>query len=112
MCCATVLIQRRFLAGKTYFTITGKDYRPRLVDLGRWRWVTFGLCMTYFFVAVVLPVSQLVLSSFFTIFGLYDLKMLTLDNYRHAFSDLMFWQRSMDSSIRSAHGSFTKPAAS
>jgi iron(III) transport system permease protein len=99
-----VLIQRRFLAGKTYFTITGKAYRPRLVDLGRWRWVTFGVCMTYFFVAVVLPVSQLVLSSFFTIFGLYDLKMLTLDNYRRAFSDVMFWRALRNSLVLATGG--------
>jgi len=101
---AGVFIQRRLLAGKTYFTITGKDYRPRLVDLGHWRWVTFGLCMTFFFVALVLPVSQLVLSSFFTIFGLYDLNLLTLDNYRQAFSDLMFWRSLRNSLILSTGG--------
>jgi iron(III) transport system permease protein len=101
---AGVVIQRRLLAQKTYVTITGKDYRPRLIDLGPWRWVTFGVCTTYFFVALVLPVSQLVLSSFFTIFGLYDLNLLTLANYRQAFSDLMFWRALRNSLVLSTGG--------
>jgi iron(III) transport system permease protein len=99
-----VLIQRRIMAGKKYFTVTGKGYRPRPVDLGAWRWVTFGLCVAYFFVALVLPVSQLLLSSFFTIFGLYDFKLLTLDNYRQAFSDLLFWRALRNSLVLAAGG--------
>jgi iron(III) transport system permease protein len=99
-----VLIQRRIMAGKKYFTVTGKGYRPRPVDLGGWRWVTFGLCVGYFFVALVLPVSQLLLSSFFTIFGLYDFKLLTLDNYRQAFSDLLFWRALRNSLVLASGG--------
>lgn len=99
-----VLIQRRIMAGKKYFTVTGKGYRPRPVDLGGWRWVTFGLCVGYFFIALVLPVSQLLLSSFFTIFGLYDFKLLTLDNYRQAFSDLLFWRALRNSLVLAAGG--------
>jgi iron(III) transport system permease protein len=100
---AGVLIHRRVISGKRHFTVTGKDYRPRLVDLGVWKWVTFGFCVAYFFVALVLPVSQLLLSSFFTIFGLYDLRLLTLDNYRQAFSDLLFW-RALRNSLALAAG--------
>ncbi|MGE5306371.1 MAG: ABC transporter permease, partial [Alphaproteobacteria bacterium] len=99
-----VFIQRRIMAGKKYFTVTGKGYRPRPVDLGVWRWVTFGLCVGYFFVALVLPVSQLLLSSFFTIFGLYDFKLLTLDNYRQVFSDLLFWRALRNSLVLAASG--------
>ena len=99
-----VFIQRRIMAGKTYFTITGKGYQPRPVDLGVWRWVTFGLCVAYFFVALVLPVSQLLLSSFFTMFGLYDFKLLTLDNYRQVFSDLLFWRALKNSLMLAAGG--------
>lgn len=87
-----VLIQRRIMHGKEYFTITGKGYRPRLVELGPWKWITCGLCLVYFVVAVVLPISQLALSSFFMIFGLYDLNMVTLNNYQQAFTDPMFWR--------------------
>jgi iron(III) transport system permease protein len=100
---ACVLIQRRVMAGKKYYTITGKGYRPRPVDLGIWKWLTFTVCVAYFLVALALPVSQLLLSSFFTIFGLYDLNLLTLDNYRQAFSDLLFW-RSLKNSLFLAAG--------
>ncbi len=99
-----VLIQRRVMSGKKYFTVTGKAYRPRPIDLGIWKWATFGVCVAYFLVAVVLPVSQLLLSSFFTIFGLYDLKLLTLDNYRQAFSDLLFWRALRNSLILACGG--------
>lgn len=87
-----VLTQRRMMGGKEYFTITGKGYRPQVVKLGLWKWTTFGFCLAYFTVAVVLPISQLILSSFFMIFGLYDLKMITLANYQQAFSDPTFWR--------------------
>jgi iron(III) transport system permease protein len=99
-----VLVQRRIMAGKKYFTITGNGYRPRLVDLGAWKWATFGLCVAYFFIALVLPVSQLLLSSFFTIFGLYDFNLLTLDNYRQVFSDLLFWRSLTNSLVLAAGG--------
>jgi iron(III) transport system permease protein len=99
-----VLVQRRIMAGKNYSTITGKAYRPRRIDLGLWKWVTFALCLTYFVVALALPVSQLLLGSFFRIFGLYDLRLLTLDNYRQAFIDALFWRSLRNSFVLAGGG--------
>ena len=35
--------QWRLLGGRSFFTVTGKGYTPRVTRLGRWRWVTFGV---------------------------------------------------------------------
>jgi iron(III) transport system permease protein len=44
-------------------TITGKGYRPRIIDLGRWRYVTAAILLAIFLLAIVLPVAILVFTS-------------------------------------------------
>jgi iron(III) transport system permease protein len=41
-------------------TITGKGFRPRLVNLGRWRYLTAALLISYFLLVLVLPLVMLV----------------------------------------------------
>jgi iron(III) transport system permease protein len=67
-----VLWQWRLLRGKSFQTVTGKGYSPRLIDLGPWRWLTFALCVVFFLISVVLPIGQLILGSFFQFFGFYQ----------------------------------------
>ena len=38
-----------------YATVTGKGYRPRVIDLGHWKWLTLGISFLVFFLAVILP---------------------------------------------------------
>jgi iron(III) transport system permease protein len=45
-------------------TITGKGYRPRIIDLGRWRYATAALLLAIFVLVIVLPVGILVFTSF------------------------------------------------
>jgi len=80
-----VVWQWRLLQGRTFHTVTGKGYAPNVTRLGPWRWVTFSFCIVFFIVAVVLPVGQLLLGSFFRFFGFYTWDMLTLDNYAKVF---------------------------
>jgi iron(III) transport system permease protein len=52
----------RFLVGrgsKTYQTVTGKGFRPRPMDLGKWRPVVGAGILLYFFVTVVGPLLVL-----------------------------------------------------
>ena len=78
---------RRITAAKSYVTICGKAFRPRLMDVGRLRWVLFAVCALYVFLSVVLPLATLAfvslqkLSLSFPSFGSF-----TLDNYRQALS--------------------------
>jgi iron(III) transport system permease protein len=84
--------QWRLLGGRSFFTVTGKGYTPRVTRLGRWRWATFAFCVLFFVVTVVLPVAQLVLGSFFKFFGFYRTSMLTLDHYSAAWENRLVWR--------------------
>ena len=59
-----VWAQQRVLTGRSFATVAGKAFRPRSLNLGRWRWLTFGLALTYLFVVVVLPTLALVIAAF------------------------------------------------
>ncbi len=87
-----VIWQWRLLRGRSFQTITGKGYSPRLIDLGGWRWVTFAICIAFFVVSVALPIGQLLLGSFFQFFGFYQWDMLTLEHYRSVFSSNEIWR--------------------
>ncbi len=59
-----VYLQQKVLSGRSYTTVAGKAFRPRNLDLGRWRWFTFGLGIVYLFVVVVLPSLALIVAAF------------------------------------------------
>jgi iron(III) transport system permease protein len=46
-----------------YATVTGKGFRPRVMDIGRWRYVTLGLFLVYAFLVIVAPFFVLLWSS-------------------------------------------------
>ncbi|MEO5846063.1 MAG: iron ABC transporter permease [Caldimonas sp.] len=76
-------------SGSKYSTMTGKGFRPRQIDLGRWRWVAAGIFFVYFSLIVVLPFAVLLWSSFqkfYAVPSMEALKNLTLDPYRFVLS--------------------------
>ena len=48
-------VYRRVVMSGSYVTITGKAFRPRVIDVGPLRYVLLGICLVYLFAAVVLP---------------------------------------------------------
>lgn len=83
-----IWLQWRKLGGRQFTVISGKGYRPNRISLpGPVRWGIFGVFVVYFLLAIVIPLVQIVVSSFFPIFGLYNLEHLTLDNWRNVFSN-------------------------
>ncbi|HEY6363200.1 MAG TPA: iron ABC transporter permease, partial [Candidatus Binatia bacterium] len=52
-----------------YATVTGKGYRPRVIDLGGWKYLTCAIAFLIFFLAVVLPAFVLLWSSFIPYYG-------------------------------------------
>ncbi len=66
-----------------FATITGKGYRPRRIDLGKWRWVALTFMVAYVLVVVVLPFLVLLFVSLlpFYIPSFDMLQRLTLKNY-------------------------------
>jgi iron(III) transport system permease protein len=59
-----VYLQQRVLSGKSFTTVAGKAFRPRSLDLGAWRWLTFALGLLYLVVVVVLPMLALTVAAF------------------------------------------------
>jgi len=59
-----VWLQQKVLTGRSYTTVAGKAFRPRSLDLGRWRWFTFSLAIVYLLVVVVLPLLALIVAAF------------------------------------------------
>jgi iron(III) transport system permease protein len=71
--------------GSKYATMTGKGYRPRIIDLGRWRWATASLFIVYFLFIVILPFAVLLWSSFqrfYAVPSMEAVQNLTLEPYR------------------------------
>ena len=82
-----VLIYGRITRREERFaTVTGKGYRPRVIDLGAWKYVTLGISFLIFFLAVILPVFVLLWSSFIPYYGVpsYELMAkMTWANYQY-----------------------------
>jgi iron(III) transport system permease protein len=83
-CC--ILAQSRIAreAGR-FATVTGKGFRPRVMDIGRWRLVTAAVFIVYLALIVALPFLVLVWSSlqaFYSVPSLAALKGATLGAYR------------------------------
>jgi len=71
--------------GDKYATMTGKGFRPRQIDLGKWRYLTTGIFLIYFLLIVLLPFLVLLWSSlqkFYSVPSMAALQKLTLDPYR------------------------------
>jgi iron(III) transport system permease protein len=82
-------------AGARYSTVTGKGFRPRTMDLGRWRYLTAGLFILYFVIIVLLPFLVLVWSSlqrFYSAPSWAALSHISLDSYRTILDYPQFWQ--------------------
>lgn len=77
-----------------YATVTGKGYRPRVIDLGAWKYVVCASALFIFFLAVVLPIFILLWSSFIPYYGIPSralLAKLTLDNYKYILDYPLAW---------------------
>jgi iron(III) transport system permease protein len=77
-----VLLQRLVLSKGSFTTVTGKGYRPRPVDLGRWRWLSFTLVMLFIAVFGLLPLAMLFLNSLVPVTGFLRWELLTWNNWR------------------------------
>lgn len=58
-----VWLHGRVLRGRSFVVVAGKNYRPRLVDLGRWTLLLVGIEVLYVLVALAMPLAVLVLAS-------------------------------------------------
>ena len=71
--------------GGRYATVTGKGFRPRTIDLGKWKYLTLAVFLCYFALVVVLPFQVLLWSSFQSFYSVPSMdavKNMSLDSYR------------------------------
>jgi iron(III) transport system permease protein len=69
-----------------YATVTGKGYRPRVIDLGAWKYLTCALSILIFLLAVIMPVFVLLWSSFIPYYGVPSWELaekMTWANYKY-----------------------------
>lgn len=70
-----------------YYTITGKGYRPRMIALGRWRYVASLALLLYTFLLLIVPFLIVLWASLLPFYmqpSLEALSKLTLRNYNTA----------------------------
>jgi iron(III) transport system permease protein len=94
MCLVVILLALMFWQNnlsrhaKRYQTITGKGFRPRVIDLGGWRHVTCAVLVGLFLMVTVVPVSMLAFTSFQPFYGGVSMEAFgrfSLENYHALF---------------------------
>lgn len=105
-----VYFYRRLTArSERYVTVTGRGYRPNIIDLGNWRYPAAGIAGMILTLIVVLPFLVLIYVSFITyvhVPGNKTWELLTLDNYRSNLSDARTY-RALQNSLLLAVGGAT-----
>ncbi len=86
-----VYLYRRFTShSERYVTVTGRGYRPMIIDLGKWRYAASGIAALILLLIVVLPFAVLLfvsLVSYLHVPGAKTWELLTLDHYRYNLTD-------------------------
>ncbi|HEY2791748.1 MAG TPA: iron ABC transporter permease [Micromonosporaceae bacterium] len=89
-----VIYNRLIRRSSRYATMTGKGYRPRRVDLGRWRWLALFGVFVYVGVVLLLPVLMLFWSSIQPYYGGFNsaaFHRISFGAYSDLFSSSTLW---------------------
>ena len=84
-----LIVSQRLSKRSVTQTVTGKGFRPRVTDLGRWRWLGFAAFLLFFIVTVILPLAMLLWSSLLPTYSppsVQALRTVSLHNYATLFS--------------------------
>ena len=82
-----IYVQRVIIRRRQIVTISGRGFRPNIIDIGRWKYVALGSNLALVFVGVILPYITLFLASISSYWsGAIDPRLFTLDNYSMVFS--------------------------
>ena len=66
-----IFLQFKLLGKRQYTTVTGRGFGVRLLDLGKWRWGTFGLMASWTLIGLVLPLTVLILATIQNTYGVF-----------------------------------------
>jgi iron(III) transport system permease protein len=76
--------------GERYQTITGKDYRPRRIDLGRWKYATCAVSLVFVFLITGVPFLMMLYASllpFYQAPGVAAFESMSFANYAMLFQN-------------------------
>jgi iron(III) transport system permease protein len=83
-----VWANNRILRGRSFAVVSGKNYRPRLINTGRWTPVLVAIECLYVLVALVLPIGTLVFAAIQTTTELrWGVGFWSLQNFRYILID-------------------------
>ncbi|MBM3597476.1 MAG: iron ABC transporter permease [Alphaproteobacteria bacterium] len=94
-----LVLQRAYLARRSYVILGGKGSRPQRIDLGRWRWAVFGFGVLVFIVAIAAPYFALITTSLVKSVGLSFFDNFTLVHYRFVLFEYDVTQRAIVNSL-------------
>jgi len=95
-----VWLVQRVLRGRSYAVISGKNYRPRQVNMGWLTWVLFAGALTYVMLSLILPMGTLLLASFQSSNAInFDVASWTLRNYKYVMFDFPTTQQAIVNSL-------------
>jgi len=84
---AFIPIQRRLITRRQFTTVTGQ-FKPKIIDLGPWRYPATAFVALVVFVLDVVPLLSVLGGSFMTRFGFFNLpKTWTLEYWKMALND-------------------------
>jgi iron(III) transport system permease protein len=88
---ALTWLYRRAIAGRSYTTVTGREYVSRPALLGRWRWPALAMCVVYYLVTLAAPLALLVVGSLMRLYGFFSVaNPYTLAHWQALFADPAF----------------------
>jgi iron(III) transport system permease protein len=94
-----LLLQRAYLARRSYVTLAGKGSRPQRIDLGRARYAVLGFGAVVFVLAVAAPYLALIGTSLVQSVGLPLAENATLKHYRFILFEYDVTQRAIVNSL-------------
>ncbi|HUF41595.1 MAG TPA: iron ABC transporter permease [Verrucomicrobiae bacterium] len=84
---AFIPLQRKLITRRQFTTVTGQ-FKPKIIDLGIWRYPATAFVALVIFILVVVPLLSVLGGSFMTRFGFFNLpKTWTLEYWAMALSD-------------------------
>jgi len=95
-----LLLVKVYLRGKEYIVISGKDVQPKLVQLGKWRYILFVIVLSMIIIIVVLPIIAILLTALTRAWGLLPvISNWTLKNFKYVLFDLDMSKRAIRNSF-------------
>jgi iron(III) transport system permease protein len=88
---ALTFVYRRAIGGRSYTTVTGREYASRPTRLRRWRWPALAACVLLFCISLAAPLVLLVVGSMMRLYGFFAVQnAYTLAHWQELFRDPAF----------------------